>query len=337
MSIFRGVVGRSLVRSMKGLSGSKLPMIAGHKLLYTCNLRCKMCPFWRRPDEELLSIEEEVKMMNALAGAGVSFMGFEGGEPLLRKDIAEILEESSKRFHTSMVTNGWLLAGKVREIEDYLNFAFVSLDGVGELHDRLRGISGSFQKAIEGIRSARGRIPMAISSTITRENMQQAPDLVNLASDLGVSINFQIAYDYSTADPLSPDRAKLKETIEFLKYQKLAGRPIVNSVEYFDAILNSWYGGEGWHCKPWLTINIDPLGRIVQPCYIINEYSGKSKVWEIDIRELWNSYDWESYETCNKCALSCYLEPSLFSWHNPSMVRERILDNVVSYITGQIG
>lgn len=336
MSLLRAVVGRSMVRSMRGISGLKLPMIAGHKLLYTCNLRCKMCPFWRRDDEKLLTIEEEIRMMDVLKEAGVSFMGFEGGEPLLRNDITEILQESSRRFHTSLVTNGWLLEGKVGEIEDYLNYIFVSLDGIDDLHDKLRGIPGSFTRAVSGIRAARDRIPLAISSTITKENMSQAGDLVKLASDLGVSINFQIAYDYSTADHLSPDREKLRETVEYLKNLKISGRPIVNSVGYFNAILNSWYGGEGWQCKPWLTINIDPLGRIVQPCYIINEYSGKSKVWEIDIKALWNSYEWERFETCNKCALSCYLEPSLFSWHSPSMVKERILDNVVSYITGQI-
>jgi len=79
-------------------------MIAGHKLLYSCNLRCAMCPFWRRMDENLLTLREEVKMMESLAKAGVSFMGFEGGEPLLRRDVPEILRESHERFHTSMVT-----------------------------------------------------------------------------------------------------------------------------------------------------------------------------------------------------------------------------------------
>ena len=64
---------------------------------------------------------------------------------------------------------------------------------------------------------------MAISSTITKENMDQATDLVNLSVKLGVSINFQIAYDYSTADPMSPERNKLRDTIALLRDYKMRG------------------------------------------------------------------------------------------------------------------
>jgi radical SAM family uncharacterized protein len=336
MGLLRPVVGRSILRSMKGINGSKVPVIAGHKLLYGCNLKCSMCPFWRREDEELLSLDDEIRMMEALKRGGVSFLGFEGGEPLLRKDIGDILQESHKRFHTSMVSNGWLLKARLNDVKDHLNYLFVSLDGIGELHDTLRGVSGSFRHAIEGIEAARDHIPMAISSTITRDNMHQAKDLVDLAVKLKVSINFQIAYDYSTADPKSPDRTRLLDAINTLKTMKNEGYPIVNSSQYFEAVVNSWYLGESWRCKPWLTINVDPSGRIVQPCYVLNEYKGDLKVWDVDIRKVWNSYDWEPYEKCNKCALACYLEPSLFSWKNPSMVKERILDNVVSFISGDL-
>ena len=77
MALIRPVVARGILRTMKMSSGSKMPLIAGHKLLYECNLRCKMCPFWRREDEKLLDIDEEVKMMESLKRAGVSFLGFE--------------------------------------------------------------------------------------------------------------------------------------------------------------------------------------------------------------------------------------------------------------------
>jgi radical SAM family uncharacterized protein len=332
MALLKPVVGRSIIRRFKGGSGTKLPVIAGHKLLYSCNLKCKMCPFWRRDDEDLLSFEYEVKIMNSLKSAGVSFMGYEGGEPLLRGDIGQILEESYRRFHTSMVTNGWLLKTKLKDIEENLNYMFVSLDGIGDVHDKLRGVSGSFRKAVDGIEAARERIPMSISSTITKENMDQAEALVRLAVKLGVSINFQIAYDYSTAEQMSPEQNQLRKTIELLRNFKDAGYPILNTREYFDAIINSWFEGQKWKCKPWLTINVDPTGGVVQPCYVLNEYNGSVKVWDVDIRKLWNSTNWEVYESCNKCALACYLEPSLFSWHKFSMIRERILDNMVGMI-----
>ncbi|WMT49568.1 MAG: radical SAM protein [Thermoplasmatales archaeon] len=96
-----------------------------------------MFPFWRRKDEELLSVENEVRIMEALTKGGVSFLGFECGEPLLSNDIHDILAESHKRFHTSIVTNGWLLKTKMKSIENYVDYMFVSIDGIGELHEKM--------------------------------------------------------------------------------------------------------------------------------------------------------------------------------------------------------
>jgi radical SAM family uncharacterized protein len=332
MTVLRPVVLRGISRSVSALRGEKRPVLAGHKLLYRCNLECQMCPFWRREDEPLLTIKEEVRMMDSLARAGVSFLGFEGGEPLLRPELPAILEEAHARFHTSLVTNGWLLSQRYREIRRHLEYLFVSLDGIGETHDRMRGIPRSFERAVAGMRQAGGDVPIAISHTITRDNLGHAERLVELAGELDVRITVQVAYDYSTADAMSPGAAYLRPTLLKLLELKKAGAPILESVDYFEALLSSWYGGEPWRCRPWLTINIDPSGRIVMPCYVLQEYNGKVPVWDVDVRELWNSFDWERYTSCNKCALACYLEPSLFSWANPSMVRERVLDGAVEYL-----
>jgi radical SAM family uncharacterized protein len=334
LAVVKPVILRGIKRAIKTTNGRKVPLIAGHKLLYKCNLTCDMCPFWKRPDEKLLSIEEEVKIMDSLASAGVLFYGFEGGEPLLRRDLPAILKESHERFHTALVTNGWLLKARIGEIDDFLESLFVSLDGIGSLHDRLRGVNGSFVRAVEGIRAAkRHGLSVAISSTITRENIHQAEQMVVLAENLGVRINFQPAFNYSTAGALSPYGQSLLDTLSKLLELKKEGAPIVNSADYFSSVINSWYHGVPWTCKPWLTINIDPQGRIVMPCYVLQEYGSdfNKPVWELNITELWNRYDWQEYESCNKCALSCYAEPSLFSWTKRESVKDFIFDPVISY------
>ena len=325
-------IARSFLKRVNLRKNKKLPLIAGHKLLFSCNLRCLMCPFWRIKDEKLLTLEEEILVLESLRRAGVCFLGFEGGEPLMRSDIPEILRESYVRFHTSLVTNGWLLKNKIKEIKDYLDYLFVSIDGIGSLHDKLRGIPGSFERVIEGIKAAKKYLPVSISYTITKDNYYQAVDLVKLSKKLAIGINVQIAYTYSTAEPMAPGKKELYETLIVLLQMKKKGYPIVNTKGYFEAIINSWYRGIRWRCKPWLTINIDPQGRIVMPCYVLNEYSGSYKAWQIDIVELWNKYDWSRLENCNKCALACYLEPSLFNWFNFSIVKERIIDNIVEFI-----
>ncbi|MEM1627385.1 MAG: PTO1314 family radical SAM protein [Sulfolobaceae archaeon] len=323
----------NFLRLIKGRAIKKLPLIAGHKLLYSCNLRCRMCPFWRRKDERILTLEEEIKMMNKLQEAGVLFMGFEGGEPLLRSDLPQILEESNKRFYTSIVTNGWLLKDKISKISEYLDHIFVSIDGIGETHDKLRGVQGSFDRAIEGIKESIKRgIPTSISFTLTNENTDEVFQVVDLAEKLGITISIQIAYDYSTAEKMSPNKEKLKRVLEGLLELKRKGKPIIESDYYFKAIINSWFYNIPWICKPWLTINIDPEGRIILPCYVWNEYNGKEKIWEVDIIKLWNEYDWNRYSYCNRCALACYLEPSLFTWKNLRIVKEKIINPMFSII-----
>jgi radical SAM family uncharacterized protein len=341
MATLKPILLRGLKRKiLEGVgTDGKRPLIAGHKLLYKCNLECDMCPFWRRPDEELLTLEEEVKIMDSLVRAGVLIYGFEGGEPLLRRDLPLILAESHERFYTSLVTNGWLLKERIREIGDSLEFLFVSLDGIGSLHDELRGMKGSFERAIIGIRAAVDYgTKIAINSTITRQNIHQVEEMLNLAERLGIGINFQPAYDYSTAGKLSPYGEKLLNCLLRLLELKKSGAPLVNSREYLSSIIESWYHGSPWRCKPWLTINVDPQGKIVLPCYTLQEYNREGSkslsppIWETDILKLWKYYDWEKYESCNKCALSCYLEPSLFSWSKPGMIKDRIVDSLVSYV-----
>jgi len=332
VSVYNAVVLRSIKRNMSRVKNKKLPTIAGHKLLYECNLRCKMCPFWRRPDSKLLSMDQEIAMMEKLKEAGVSYLGFEGGEPLLRNDTPDILRESHKRFHTSMVTNGWRLEKKIKDISNSLDFLFVSIDGNKEVHDTMRGMSGSFEHAIRGINASKHAVPVAMSSTITRENIDTVQDILDIGNDLDVPINFQIEYDYSTAEKISPEKDKLLSVLNMLIDSKKNDGPIMNTVQYFESIKNSWFYGIKWECRPWLTINIDPEGRVVTPCYIINEYSGTDYVWNMDIKKMWNSFDWEPYRSCNKCALSCYLEPSLFKWTKPAMVKSRIIDATIDYI-----
>ncbi len=325
MSAVQPVVLRSLARSLRNVRGGKAPVLAGHKLLYRCNLECAMCPFWRRNDEVLLGLADEVRVMEALARAGVSFLGFEGGEPLLRHDLPALLEEAYGRFHTSLVTNGWLLEHRLPEIARHLDVLCVSLDGIGATHDRLRGTPRSFERAVAGIKASRHEVPTVISHTVTRENLEDAERVVDLAEALDVGVTVQVAYDYRGADPMAPAPADLLPTIERLRDRKRSGAPIMESVEYFDAIVGSWYRGTPWRSKPWLTINVDPSGRIVLPCYVLQEYQGGLPAWEVDIRRLWNSFDWAPYAACNRCALACYLEPSLFRWTNLAHLRERVV------------
>lgn len=300
LRICRGVV--------SNLVGARAPLFCGHKITYNCNLKCKMCPFWKRSTTDL-RIENEKAILRRIYDSGVCAIAFEGGEPLLRKDLCEILNFSrSLPLQTSLVTNGTLLESKIDEIAKYINGGiYVSLDGIEKTHDVIRGVSGCFKKAIEGISAASGKIPVAINTTIMAENIHEIEDLVKLAKELDVNISVAVAHEYCNANVSSPTSQEIREVATKLIKLKKKGYPLVNSVSYFKVIAKE----KKWICKPWSTINVSPQGCLVLPCYVRNEYATTISVFETSIKTAISGFDWRETQECHECSLHCYVEPSL--------------------------
>ena len=122
-----------------------------------------------------------------------------GGEPLLRQDLEEILAFSrSLPLHTSLITNGTLLKSRINEVAPYINgVVYVSLDGLEKTHDTIRGVRGSFKKAVEGICAAKQKVPVTINTTVIAENVDEIEGVVELAKELGTKISVAGAYEYS--------------------------------------------------------------------------------------------------------------------------------------------
>ncbi|PVX26116.1 MAG: PTO1314 family radical SAM protein [Candidatus Bathyarchaeum sp.] len=286
----------------------KVPLFCGHKITYNCNLRCKMCPFWTRSSQDS-SIEQEKAILRQIYDSGVCAIAFEGGEPLLRKDLAEILAFSrSLPLHTSLVTNGTLLESKIDEIATNINGAvYVSLDGLEKTHDAIRGVSGCFRKAVRGIRACKDKVPVTINTTIMAENIHEIEDLVKLANELDIGISVAIAHEYCNAKASAPASHEIKELAEKLVEMKKNGYPLINSISYFKVFAKE----KNWTCKPWASVNVSPEGCLVLPCYVRNEYGSSVSVFETSIKAAISGFDWKETQKCQECSLHCYVEPSL--------------------------
>ena len=292
--------------------GGKAPVFGGHKLTYNCNLKCKMCPFWKRSSENL-STQKEKQILKQIYDSGVCAVGFEGGEPLLRKDLPEILAYSrSLPLHTSLITNGTLLKSRIDEIAPYINgIVFVSLDGLEKTHDQIRGVNGCFKRAIEGINAAKKKVSITINMTIMADNIHEVEETVKLAKDLGVRIVLSVAHEYCNANASAPEAGEIKKIAKRLIELKKKGYPIMNSISYFRIIAKE----KNWQCKPWAMVNIDPNGKVVLPCYVHNDYASSASIFETDIKSGVSGFNWEKIKNCQKCSLHCYVEPSLaVSW-----------------------
>lgn len=294
------------------LFGIKTPLLAGHKLTYNCNLKCKMCPFWKRSSPEL-SLDSEKVILRKIYDSGVGAVAFEGGEPLLRNDLPEILAYSrSLPLHTSLITNGTLLKSKIEKIAPHINgVIYVSIDGLEKTHDKLRGVNGCFKKAVEGITITRKKVPVTLNMTITAENLCEVEDIVKLAKELEVRVALSIAHQYNNVEASAPNVKETIKVAEKLVQMKKEGYPIVNSVDYFRVL----GGQKSWKCHPWALINVGADGRLVLPCYVREQYSTSDSVFEKDIKRVISSFNWKKIQNCNKCNLHCYVEPSLvLSW-----------------------
>jgi radical SAM family uncharacterized protein len=293
---------------LSNLLGVKMPLFCGHKLTYNCNLRCKMCPFWKRSNQES-STEQEKQILRQIYNSGICSVAFEGGEPLLRKDLAEILAYSrSLPLHTSLITNGTLLESRIDEIAKYINGAlYVSLDGLEKTHDTIRGVNGCFNKALRGITASIGRVQVIINTTIMADNIHEIEDLVKLAKELDIKISLAVAHEYFNAKASAPVSNEISKLAGKLVEMKMNGYPLVNSFSYFEVLAKE----KKWTCKPWLTVNVGPEGTLILPCYVRNGYATSTSVCETSIKTAISDFNWKETKNCQNCNLHCYVEPSL--------------------------
>jgi AdoMet-dependent heme synthase len=168
------------------------PIFAIWEITGKCNLRCKHClsnSGKRYPDE--LNTQEAKRLIDALESAKVFNISFSGGEPLIRPDIFELLEYSSrKKIGIELLTNGTLITKETIDRLKNINLfnVQISIDGIGNTHDNFRGVKGSYKRAVEAIKLLRDAgYAVVISSAVTKQNVLQIPEIIDMAVNLGVS------------------------------------------------------------------------------------------------------------------------------------------------------
>lgn len=166
-------------------SKDKRPVVAWN-ITRRCNLRCVHC-YADSEDRDYageLTTREALALIDDLAEFRVPTILFSGGEPLLRKDIFELAHHGAgKGIRTVLSTNGTAITSKVAGKIKEAGFAYVgvSIDGIGEGHDRFRGQKGCFDRAIEGIRNCRELgIRVGLRFTLSGLNQDQLPDVLTL-------------------------------------------------------------------------------------------------------------------------------------------------------------
>lgn len=241
------------------LRRQRKPFMASVKLTYCCNLRCLQCPYYQREGPQM-SFEQALAVFDRLRERGSRIAILEGGEPMLWKDgthtIHELVREAKKRFpRVGMTTNGTF------PLDAPVDALWVSLDGLQETHDRLRG-APVFERVIANIRASR-HPRLYAHITVNSQNAEEVPELVRFLSGLVRGMTVQFYYPYGGKDNLFLDPDRRAKLIDELIALKKSGLPVLNST----ASLQALQAG-AWRCDDWLDDNADPDGTLHQGCYL---------------------------------------------------------------------
>ncbi|MBE0433092.1 radical SAM protein [candidate division WOR-3 bacterium] len=160
-----------------------------------CNLKCIHChTAGGEPGAAELTTDQGKRMLDGLSRVkNFRMMAFTGGEPLMRPDLFELLAYArALGFANTIATNATLINDNAaRRLRDHgVVIAAVSLDGfTAQTHDMVRGLAGSFDAAVKGMRAlGRAGILLHVNITAMEYNVDQLNELVNLVGDLDTGI-----------------------------------------------------------------------------------------------------------------------------------------------------
>lgn len=238
------------------LFGRDFPLMATFQLTNKCNFNCRMCNIGSNPRQDTLPLPVFKKIIDELALMGTVYVTLSGGEPLLIKDILEYVSCAKRKIcSVNLVTNGYLISeGLARAIEEIkLDSISVSLDGLGENNDLIRGVPGAFARTMEGIGLLKKYAPdvvITVNTVISRQNLDELKSLVDLTGQLGVMHKFQPVYkhpDFGGAQKDNEDLAirsaedmvKLGSAIAYFKKK----RNVSNSRYFLDCIPDYFLSG----------------------------------------------------------------------------------------------
>ncbi len=166
-----------------------VPLSVQFDLTYRCNERCVHC-YLDHDDHGELTTAEIMGVLDQLAGAGVFFLCFSGGEVLMRRDFFRLLEYArSLLFCVKVKTNAFMIREQEAERLHGLNVESVQVSIYShrpEVHDAVTKLPGSLDRSIAGIRLLRKRgIKVVVANVLMRQNLADYLGVVRLARELG--------------------------------------------------------------------------------------------------------------------------------------------------------
>lgn len=269
------------------------------ELTYRCPLQCPYCsnPLEIAKYENELSTEDWIRVMRQGRKMGATQLGFSGGEPLVRKDLEELIKEArGLGYYTNLITSGvGMDENRIRAFKDAgLDHIQVSFQASDEELNNYLGGTKSFQHKLEMARLVKEyEYPMVLNIVLHRKNIDQIRDILDMTVDLNadyVELASTQYYGWSriNVDQLLPTREQLENAEKVAKeYQdKMKGKMKIIYVipDYFEnrpkPCMNGWGS---------IFLTIAPDGSAL-PCHAAAQLPGLNppNVRDHSIDWIWN-------------------------------------------------
>lgn len=287
-----------------------VPVHVVWEITLACDLKCLHCGSRagrRRPDE--LSTAECLDVVEHLAQLGTREVSLIGGEAYLRSDWTEIVRAiRSHGMYCAIQTGGRNLTPKrlAAAVAAGLQGIGVSLDGMASLHDRVRGVRGSFERAIDTLRRAKAAgLRTSVNTQIGSGTMAHLPELMNTIIDAGAT-HWQIQITVAMGNAADNDHLLLQpyqvcDLMPLLArlYREGVDRGLLmvvgNNIGYFGPYEHLWrgFGDERVHwtgCSAGHTVLALEADGTVKGCPSLatNGFSG-GNVRDISLEQIWTS------------------------------------------------
>jgi len=300
----------------------RYPLVLMLEPLFRCNLACAGCGKIDYPDKILNQRLPLADCLAAMDECGAPVVVIAGGEPLLHKELPQIVRGAIERKkYVTVCTNALLMEKKLDQYEPnhFFNWS-VHLDGDVEMHDRSVCQTGVYDRAVAAIKAAKDR-GFRVNINCTLFNDAKPDQVAKFFDDVkamgvdGITVSPGYAYERAPDQQHFLNRAKTKELFRGILERGRGGKawPIFQSILFMDFLA----GNQTYHCTPWGNPTRTVFGW-QRPCYLLGE--GYAKTFkELMADTNWDAYGTGNYEKCADCMVHSGFEASAVtdSFRNP--------------------
>jgi hopanoid biosynthesis associated radical SAM protein HpnH len=279
----------------------RYPLVLMLEPLFRCNLACAGCGKIDYPAEILNQRLSVAECMEAIDECGAPMVVIAGGEPLLHKEIEQIVEGAiARKKYVIVCTNALLLEKKMDLFKPSKWFSWsVHLDGAKTEHDISVCQEGVYDRAVKAISESKRRgfrtiINCTLFNNADPEKVASFFDDVMAMGVDGISVSPGYAYERAPDQQHFLNRGKTKELFRGIFRRQGKRKWAFNQSSLF---LDFLAGNQTFHCTPW-GMPLRTYFGWQRPCYLLGEGYAKS------FKELMETTDWDRYGTGNyeKCA-----------------------------------